>query len=88
VEAFSTELEGRLFDLSEMLDSNFMLGSKVKKAKRKMMDLRSRLDHVRREREAVALRMDAVRSEHAREEQAGLVSSPCPRINATMNPPS
>ncbi|BCS24943.1 uncharacterized protein APUU_41387A [Aspergillus puulaauensis] len=70
VEAFSTELEGRLFDLSEMLDSNFMLGTKVKKAKRKMMDLRSRLDHVRREREAVALRMDAVRSEHAKEEQA------------------
>lgn len=88
VEAFSTELEGRLFDLSEMLDSNFMLGSKVKKAKRKMMDLRSRLDHVRREREAVALRMDAVRSEHAREEQAGLVSFFCPCINATMNPPS
>ncbi|OJJ06228.1 hypothetical protein ASPVEDRAFT_154294 [Aspergillus versicolor CBS 583.65] len=75
VEAFSTELEGRLFDLSEMLDSNFMLGTKVKRAKRKMMDLRSRLDHVRREREAVALRMDAVRSEHAREEQAGLARS-------------
>lgn len=84
VEAFSTELEGRLFDLSEMLDSNFMLGTKVKKAKRKMMDLRSRLDHVRREREAVALRMDAVRSEHAREEQAGLVRFLCPCIKATM----
>ncbi|KAL4998197.1 hypothetical protein BDV10DRAFT_74597 [Aspergillus recurvatus] len=73
VEAFGAELEGRLFDLSEMLDSNFMLSAKVKKAKRNMLDLRARLDHVRREREAVALRMDAVRREHAREEQAGMV---------------
>ncbi|KAL4871424.1 hypothetical protein BDV12DRAFT_164269 [Aspergillus spectabilis] len=75
VEAFGSELEGRLFDLSEMLDSNFMLGTKVKKAKRNMMDRRTRLDQVRRQREAIALRMDAVRREHAREEQAGLTRS-------------
>ncbi|KAL6229075.1 hypothetical protein BDW75DRAFT_250184 [Aspergillus navahoensis] len=75
VEAFGAELEGRLFDLSEMLDSNFMLSAKVKKAKRNMLDLRARLDRVRREREAVALRMDAVRREHAREEQAGMARS-------------
>ncbi|KAL4973915.1 hypothetical protein BDW66DRAFT_153400 [Aspergillus desertorum] len=75
VEAFGAELEGRLFDLSEMLDSNFMLSIKIKKAKRNMLDLRARLDRVRREREAVALRMDAVRREHAREEQAGMVRS-------------
>ncbi|KAL4804770.1 hypothetical protein BDV18DRAFT_161858 [Aspergillus unguis] len=75
VEAFGTELEGRLFDLSEMLDSNFMLSAKVKKAKRNMMDLRSRLDHVRREREAVALKMDAVRREHSKEEHAGMARS-------------
>ncbi|RDW69023.1 uncharacterized protein DSM5745_08783 [Aspergillus mulundensis] len=75
VEAYGAELEGRLFDLSEMLDSNFMLSAKVKKAKRNMLDLRGRLDRVRREREAVALRMDAVRREHAKEEQAGLARS-------------
>ncbi|KAL4905410.1 hypothetical protein BDW74DRAFT_177781 [Aspergillus multicolor] len=75
VEAYVAELEGRLFDLSEMLDSNFMLSAKVKKAKRNMLDLRSRLDRVRREREAVALRMDAVRREHTKEEQAGLARS-------------
>ncbi|KAL4990286.1 hypothetical protein BDW68DRAFT_175219 [Aspergillus falconensis] len=75
VEAFGAELEGRLFDLSEMLDSNFMLSAKVKKAKRNMLDLRARLDHVRREREAVALRMDSVRRQHAREEQAGMARS-------------
>ncbi|KAL4926565.1 uncharacterized protein BDV17DRAFT_269059 [Aspergillus undulatus] len=75
VEAFGSELEGRLFDLSEILDSNFMLSHKVKKAKRNMMDLRTRLDRVRKEREAVALKMDAVRREHAKEEQAGMARS-------------
>ncbi|CBF81127.1 hypothetical protein AN5229.2 [Aspergillus nidulans FGSC A4] len=75
VEAYGAELEGRLSDLSEMLDSNFMLSAKVKKAKRNMLDLRARLDHIRREREAVALRLDAVRRKHAREEQAGMARS-------------
>ncbi|KAJ0423988.1 hypothetical protein BJY00DRAFT_30222 [Aspergillus carlsbadensis] len=75
VEAFGTELEGRLFELSEMLDSNFMLGVKVKKAKRNMMDLRSRLDQVRREREAIALRTDAVRREHMIAEESRMARS-------------
>ncbi|GFF58065.1 hypothetical protein IFM51744_09424 [Aspergillus udagawae] len=70
VEAYETELEGRLFELSEMLDSNFVLGVQLKKAKREMMDLRGRLYQVRKEREAVALRMDAVRGKHAEEESA------------------
>ncbi|EAU35465.1 predicted protein [Aspergillus terreus NIH2624] len=68
VEAFGTELEGRLFELSEMLDSNFVLGVKLKKAKREMMDMRSRLYQIRKEREAVALQMDAVRRKHSEEE--------------------
>ncbi|CEN61323.1 hypothetical protein ASPCAL07978 [Aspergillus calidoustus] len=75
VEAFGTELEGRLFELSEMLDSNFMLGVKVKKAKRNMMDLRARLDQVRREREAIALRTDAVRREHMIAEKSRMARS-------------
>ncbi|KAL5361555.1 hypothetical protein BJX96DRAFT_152196 [Aspergillus floccosus] len=68
VEAFGTELEGRLFELSEMLDSNFVLGVKLKKAKREMMDMRSRLYQIRKEREGVALQMDAVRRKHSDEE--------------------
>ncbi|KAE8378924.1 hypothetical protein BDV26DRAFT_178783 [Aspergillus bertholletiae] len=72
VEAFGTELEGRLFELSEMLDSNFVLGVKLKKAKREMMDMRSRLYQLRKEREGVALRTDAVRRKHSAEENAGL----------------
>ncbi|KAE8149372.1 hypothetical protein BDV25DRAFT_156473 [Aspergillus avenaceus] len=69
VEAYGTELEGRLFELGEMLDSNFMLGVKMKKAKREMLDMRSRLYHLRSERESVALQMDAVRKKHADEER-------------------
>ncbi|RAK97824.1 uncharacterized protein BO80DRAFT_413815 [Aspergillus ibericus CBS 121593] len=75
VEAYGTELEGRLFELSEMLDSNFALGRQVKKSKREMMDLRSRLYQVRKEREAVALQMDAVRRKHTEEENAKMARS-------------
>ncbi|KAJ5524307.1 hypothetical protein N7494_010957 [Penicillium frequentans] len=68
VEAFGSELDGRLLDLSEMLDSNFVLGVQLRKTKREMMDLRSHLYKVRRERESIALQMDAVRSKHMEEE--------------------
>ncbi|KAF9888323.1 hypothetical protein FE257_008756 [Aspergillus nanangensis] len=68
VEAFGTELESRLFELSEMLDSNFVLGIQLKKAKKEMMDMRSRLYQIRKEREGVALQLDAVRRKHSEEE--------------------
>lgn len=74
VEAFGSELDGRLLDLSEMLDSNFVLGVQLKKAKRDMMDLRGHLYRVRKERESVALQMDAVRAKHMEEESAKSVS--------------
>ncbi|CAG7924646.1 unnamed protein product [Penicillium olsonii] len=70
VETFGSELDSRLMDLSGMLDSNFVLGVQLKKTKREMMDLRGQLYRVRRERESVALQMDAVRSNHAEEEKA------------------
>jgi hypothetical protein len=74
VEAFGSELESRLMDLSEMLDSNFVLGVQLKKAKKEMMDLRSHLYRVKKEREMVALQMDAVRGKHIEEEKAKSVS--------------
>ncbi|CAI7587234.1 unnamed protein product [Penicillium glandicola] len=70
VEVFGSELESRLMDLSGMLDSNFVLNSQLKKTKREMMDLRNHLYRVRRERENIALQMDAVRSKHIEEEKA------------------
>lgn len=74
VETFGIELDGRLLDLSEMLDSNFVLGVQLKKAKRDMMDIRSHLHHVRQERESIALQMDRVRSKHMEEENEKTVS--------------
>lgn len=74
VEAFGSELDGRLLDLSEMLDSNFVLGVQLRKTKREMMDLRTHLYKVRRERENIAVQMDAVRSKHMEEENRKTVS--------------
>jgi hypothetical protein len=68
VETFGMELDGRLLDLSEILDSNFVLGVQLKKAKRDMMEMRSHLYQVRRERESIALQMDRVRSRHMQKE--------------------
>ncbi|KAJ9486020.1 hypothetical protein VN97_g7319 [Penicillium thymicola] len=75
VEIFGSELESRLMDLSGILDSNFVLGVQLKKSKREMMDLRNHLYRVRRERENIALQMDAVRSRHIEEEKAKLSRS-------------
>lgn len=80
VEAYGSELEGRLFELSEMLDSNFILNTQLRKSKREMADLRSRLHQVRKERERVALQMDAVRKKHADEKDARTVGFPCPVV--------
>ncbi|KAJ5208382.1 hypothetical protein N7449_002761 [Penicillium cf. viridicatum] len=75
VEVFGSELESRLMDLSGILDSNFVLGVQLKKTNREMMDLRNHLYRVRRERENIALQMDAVRSRHIEEEKAKLSRS-------------
>ena len=73
VEAFGRELEGRLFELSDLLDSNFALGAQLRKSKREMSDLRNRLHQLRRERESVALDVDAVRRRHMTNEGARMV---------------
>lgn len=85
VESFGSELDGRLLDLSEMLDSNFVLGVQLKNSKRDMMDLRSHLYKVRRERESIALRMDAVRAKHMEEENEKTVRLPPWFVNVSLN---
>lgn len=74
VEAFSDELEGRLFDMSEILDSNFSLAMGLRGAKKEMMESRGKLMDIRRQREEVALRMDEVRRKHLEEETMQTVS--------------
>lgn len=75
IEAYGAQLEGRLFDLSELLDSNFILGLQLKNAKREAAEIRNRLLEVRQQRHEVTLRMDAVRQKHSEEENAKTVSS-------------
>ena len=73
VEAFGAELEGRLFDMSEVLDSNFILTWQLKKAKREMTGLRNRLLQIRQQKEEIALHMDEVRRKHVEEEETKMV---------------
>ncbi|KAJ5492778.1 hypothetical protein N7539_001524 [Penicillium diatomitis] len=70
VEEFGSELDSRLMDISEVLESNFVLGMQLKKTKRDVMDLRNYLYQVRKERESIAIQMDAVRAKHMDEEKA------------------
>ncbi|PGH06398.1 hypothetical protein GX51_02410 [Blastomyces parvus] len=73
VELFSVELEQRLFDMSELLDSNFVLSARLKREKQDMASLRNRLIALRKEREDVSLRIDEVRRKYADDEQVKTV---------------
>ncbi|QSS62860.1 AT hook domain-containing protein [Histoplasma capsulatum] len=68
VELFGVELEQRLFDMSELLDSNFVLSARLKREKRDIAFLRNRLVELRKEREDVALRIDEVRRKYTEDE--------------------
>lgn len=74
VEAYGVELSNRLLELSELLDSNFALGVKLKKAKREVGELRNRLLEIRKQRQEIGVRMDAVRRKHQEEESAKMVT--------------
>ena len=78
IEAFGTELEGRLFELSEVLDSNFVLSSQLRRSKREVTDLRNRVHHARKEREIVALQMDAARMKYMNDEDERMVCTLSP----------
>lgn len=75
VEAYGTELEGRLLEMSETLDNNYVLGVQTKRAKREANDLRGRLYQIRKERQEVAVQMDEVRRKHAEDLSLRVVSS-------------
>ncbi|KAL0262519.1 hypothetical protein SLS55_001487 [Diplodia seriata] len=64
VQAFSTELADRLFELTEAVDAGEALRARLKAATKEKVALRSEFLTIRREREQVALRMDAVRQAH------------------------
>ncbi|KAK2792471.1 hypothetical protein FQN52_003406 [Onygenales sp. PD_12] len=68
VELFGTELEQRLFDMSELLDSNFVLSARLKRERKDMAALRNRLVELRKERGDIALKIDGVRRKYTEEE--------------------
>ncbi|PGH11849.1 hypothetical protein AJ79_04646 [Helicocarpus griseus UAMH5409] len=68
VELFGAELEQRLFEISEVLEGNFVLHAQLKREKREVAALRARLMEVRRERGAVEERIEEVRRRFGEEE--------------------
>ncbi|WEW59654.1 hypothetical protein PRK78_005133 [Emydomyces testavorans] len=68
VQEFGSELETALFDISELLESNFSLAARLKGEKKAVLQLRHRLMSLRNEREEVALRIDDVRRKHVDDE--------------------
>ncbi|EFE35251.1 uncharacterized protein ARB_06208 [Trichophyton benhamiae CBS 112371] len=70
VEAFGTELEGRLFEMSELLDSNYVLAMRLRKEKKEVLALRNQLMDIRKERDEIALQADEVRRRFSADESA------------------
>ncbi|GME26624.1 hypothetical protein GTA08_BOTSDO04718 [Neofusicoccum parvum] len=64
VEAFATELADRLFELTEAVDAGEALRARAKAAAKEKVALRAEFLGIRKERDEVALRMDAVRQAH------------------------
>jgi hypothetical protein len=70
LEAFGTDLDNRLFDVSAAVEERLTLEYRVRKAKREKADLQARWIEVRKQRERIALKCDRVRREHWENEQA------------------
>ena len=64
LEAFGKDLENELFTLSEAVENRITLEARVRKGKREKASLQSEYLELRKEREQIALRCDAVRRQH------------------------
>jgi hypothetical protein len=71
LEAFGSELDSRLFDLSATVEHRLTLEARVRKSKREKADLQTRWVEVRQQREETALKCDAVRRKHWKNEAKG-----------------
>lgn len=61
LEAFGRDLDDELFDMSEALENRISLEARVRKSKRDKASLQAEWLEIRKERERIALRCDAVR---------------------------
>jgi hypothetical protein len=64
VSFFGNELEDRLFDLSESLDYNFSLSTRLRRANKEKIALREEFLKIGQQREEVALKTDEVRRKY------------------------
>ncbi|KIW72603.1 hypothetical protein PV04_00785 [Phialophora macrospora] len=64
LEAFRKDLDDELFAMSEAVENRTNLEARVRKSKREKAALQSEYLELRREREQIALRCDAVRRQH------------------------
>lgn len=69
LEAFGQDLDDELFQLSEAVENRINLESRVRKAKRDKSSLQAEYMQIRKEREQIALKCDAVRRQHWEYEQ-------------------
>jgi len=75
LDAFRIELETRLLGQTGAVDNLYALRKQVRAAQKEKLALREEIARVRREREQVALRIDALRSRHGEESKEALVSN-------------
>ena len=68
LEAFGSELDTRLFDMSQALEHRLTLEARIRKSKREKADLEAQWLEIRRQRNEIALKTDAVRRRHWRSE--------------------
>lgn len=68
LEMLRSKLDNRLFDLSQSLDQRLHMEARLRKSRREKADLQARWLEVRKQRDLMALRMDAVRRQHWEDE--------------------
>jgi predicted RNase H-like nuclease (RuvC/YqgF family) len=66
---FGKDLEDELFELSEAVENRINLEARVRKGKREKSALQAELIEMKKERERIALKCDAVRRRHWEHEQ-------------------
>jgi hypothetical protein len=71
LEAFSSEIDSRLFDMSVAIEHRLTMEARVKKAKKAKTDAQNEWMAIRREREEIALKCDAIRARYQMMEAEG-----------------
>jgi hypothetical protein len=71
IEAFGSEIDSRLFDMSVAIEHRLTMEARVKKAKKAKADAQNEWMAIRRQREEIALQCDDVRARNLRAETDG-----------------